>query len=350
MKTLLNRTFDTVKRLLLSTPNTLIQFLIILVMGLLYIWIPQKPPIDWDLNTKGFWSNIPQTYLSNRNFVYPPWGLILMLPYYAIHAAGARVLSVLTIGWLTHAQKWPFSLFFAIILSPYFMLTMTKSSMDILVIVFPILMWEYAKGKRWESIARGISLSVLLLKPQGTILILVYLLWTERKEWKNILVQLGIVALFTVPISLIGSPPLLLQWLNNVIHPSSQNQYYWSVNNISLTAKFGLFISLGILFATVLIVFLLFKVGLISWKIEQTISSLLLFSMYLSPYTSQQSISSGLALIPSWPGFLVQWLCIGVGTLTFVSKSYFLLISFFVGFFSILLFSNSKHNTKMNLN
>jgi hypothetical protein len=346
MNKIIKRTFTLFRTIFLTPPDSLIQILIILLMSLFYIWMPQKLPIDWDLNTKGFWSNIPQTYMINRNFVYPPWGLILMLPYYLIHAVGARVLSAMLIGWLTHLRKWPLSYFFAIVLSPYFLLTMARSDMDILVIVFPVLLWEIAKGKRWESIARGISISILLLKPQCTLLLLIYLLWTNRKEWKKILVQLGIVAGLIVPINFVGSPPLLFQWLANILHPSPQNLSYWSINNISLTARFGILISTGILLLAILILALLLKGRVIAWKIDQTISSLLLGSMYLTPYTSQQSLSSGLAFIPSWPGFLLQWFCIGLGAVISVSYNNLNLFSFLIGFLSLGFYAiiNRKSN------
>ena len=338
MKPLISRTFVIFTNIFLTTPSTLKQYLIILVVSFLFIWMPQKPPIDWDLNTTGFWSNIPQTYSNNPNIVYPPWGLILLLPYYLIQAAGSRMLSVMTLGWLTHTRKWSLSIFFALVFSPFFFRTMAKSNMDILVIVFPILIWEYSKGKRWENIARGISLALLLLKPQCTILLVIFLLWTNRKEFKKVLVLLGIAALFIVPISLIGTPPLFFQWLNNIIHPSSQNQYFWSINNISLTAKYGFLIAFGILFVTALILLVSFKARIISWKIDQITFSLLLFSMYLSPYTSQQSFFSGLAFIPSWPGFFLQWLGIGLGIMIFRNYDNIPLLSLFIAFLSLLLF------------
>jgi hypothetical protein len=340
MKTALSRTYRLIIDILVTPPNTLIQFLIILVVSLLFILMPQKAPIDWVINTRGFWSNIPQTYVFNQNFVYPPWGLILLLPYYFIHAEGARVLSVLTIGWLTHFRKWPFSLFFAIVLSPYFLRTMAKSNMDILVIIFPILIWEWSKGKKVENIARGISLAMLLLKPQCTLILVTYLLWRNHKEWKKVMLQLGVGALIIVPISLYGSPLLFFQWLNNiVIHPSSQNQFYWSINNISLTAKFGFLIALGIIFLAILTYYLLLKSKIITWKKDHTTGTLLLFSMYLSPYTSQQSFSSGLAFIPSWVGFFIQYLSIGLGILLFRNYDNKPLYSFIVAFLSLLLFS-----------
>jgi hypothetical protein len=334
-----HKTFSLMKQIFTTTHYEWMQFTLILIVSLAFIWMPQGTPSDWDLNIIGFWSNIPQTYLNNQNFVYPPWGLILLLPYYLLHAVGARVFSVLIIGWLTYKREWPLSLFFAIVLSPYFMATMSKSNMDILVILLPILIWEYLTGKRWEIIFRGICLSIMLIKPQCTLFIIFYLIWKNRKEWKKVIVYLAIVALFVIPISFIGSPPLLIQWLNNITHPSPQNQYYWSINNISLTAKFNFGIALGILTLIILVLFLLIKAKVISWKNDQTIFSLLLFSMYLLPYTSQQSLSSGLAFIPSWPGLFIQWLGIGLGFVTFGFNKNIALWTFSVSLLSLLFYS-----------
>ncbi len=156
MKSTIIRSFELSKKIFLTRPTGWIQFGIVFAVALVFIWMPQREPIDWNLNLMGFWSNIPKTYIDNPNFVYPPWGLILLLPYYLIQAAGARILSVLTIGWLTYKREWPLLLFFAVVLSPYFLVTMAKSNMDILVIVFPVLLWEFSKGRRWEIIGRGI--------------------------------------------------------------------------------------------------------------------------------------------------------------------------------------------------
>ncbi len=349
MKSTLIRSIELTRNIFLTTPTRWIQFAIVSAVAMIFVWMPQRTPIDWDLNLTGFWSNIPQTYLENPNFVYPPWGLILLLPYYLIRAAGARVLSVITIGWLTHNRKWPLLLFFAIVLSPYFLVTMAKSNMDILVIVFPILLWEFSAGKRWEIYARGISFSMMLLKPQCTFFILIYLLWISRNEWRKILAELAIVSILVIPISYIGSPPLIVQWLNNLTNPSSQNQFYWSINNISLTAKLGFWIAFGILSIAALIAILLRRAKVISWGKDQTISSLLLFSMYLLPYTSQQSLSSGLAFIPSWPGFLIQWLGVGIGLGTSAFYDNISLWVFSISFLSLLLYSYLKHRKEMKL-
>jgi hypothetical protein len=267
--------------------------------------MPKMYPIDWDLNTIGFWSNFPNTYV-NPNFVYPPWGLILMAPYQLMQAEGARFFSVLVIGWLVHQQKWPLSKFFAVVLSPYFIVAMLKSNMDILVLVLPILLWRRVEGTRWQNIGWGLALSLLLLKPQGALFIWLYLFWISRKRYKEFFLPLIIVALVCIPISLIGSPPLIIQWLSNIMHPSPQNSYYWSINNVSLTYKFTLPGAFLILICASLILIPIFRYTKLEWTNNRTISALLFISMFSSPYTSQQSISSALAFVPSWAANVVQ--------------------------------------------
>jgi hypothetical protein len=334
-----------------TPPENRIQFIIIIIVGLLFIWMPQKPPIDWNLNTNGFWSNLPHTYQLNPNFVYPPWGLFLLVPYFLMSASGARILSVLIIGWLVQNRKWPMYYFFAIVLSPYFMVTMAKSNMDILVIVLPILIWEYSKGKKFEVIARGISISLLLLKPQCTVFILAYFLWSFRNHLKRFLLICSIPTLIIIPVSLVGSPPLIVQWFGNISHPSSQNQYYWSINNISLTARFGYWISLAVLAGSIILFYILYRLNWIEWKKTQIYSALLLLSMYSLPYTSQQSFSSGLAFIPSWPGFLFQWVVVGLGFVNHGHNNNIALLTFSVSLLSILLFSilQTRHEKKLGV-
>lgn len=300
-----------------GTPNYLLwQMGLVLLVAICFIAMPQLPPIDWVLNTQGFWADIPHTYLSNANFVYPPWGLILLLPYYAIGAAGSRVLSVLVVGWLAYSRRWSFYFFFLVILSPYFIVTMSKSNMDILVTLLPLLLWETAKGKRWEVPVRGFAIAMMLLKPQITALVILYLLWKSRLEWKKVLKSLGVTALFVVPISLVGSPMLIWQWLDNLRHPSEQNQFFWSINNVSLTTRFGVWIGLGLLALAIILVWWLWRKRLIAWSGDLTIASLLLASMFLLPYSSQQSFSSGLAFLPTGLGFGLQWLVVSFGLLS----------------------------------
>ncbi len=281
------------------------QFGVVLFLALLYIFIPQMSPVDWDLNTENFWAAGLNVY-ADTSVVYPPWGLILMVPYYLMRAEGARVFSVLVIGWLSYRRSWSLSKFLAIVLCPFFLVTMSKSNMDILVLVLPVLLWETVKGTRWQTVGRGLALSILLLKPQGAVLIWMYLLWTGRDDWRGLVKPLLIVALLVVPISMIGSPPLVLQWLNNLVNAAPQNEYWWSVNNISLSSYLS-----PLAAGMVLIVTFALLLGSMKWKGKHwskghTLASLLLVSMFLSPYTSQQSFSSALAFIPSWGSFFTQ--------------------------------------------
>ena len=112
------------------------QLGVILFLAFLYIFLPQKPPIDWDLYNENYWSAGLHAY-ADQSIGSPPWALILMLPYYLMRAEGARMFSVLVVGWLSYRRSWSLSIFLAIVLSPFFLVTMSKSNMDILVLVFP---------------------------------------------------------------------------------------------------------------------------------------------------------------------------------------------------------------------
>jgi hypothetical protein len=281
------------------------QFGVILFLALFYIFIPQKQPIDWDLYNENYWSAGLNAY-ADPTIVSPPWAFILMVPYYLMRAEGARVFSVLVIGWLSYHRSWSLSKFLAIILSPFFLVTMSKSNMDILVMVFPILLWEIVQGTRWQPAGRGLALSLLLLKPQGTLLIWLYLLWTSRDDWRGLVKPLMIVALLIIPISMIGSPPLILQWANNLINPDPQNAFYWSINNMSLSNYFSPITATMVLLISFSALYGVMKWNRKRWCKGHTVASLLLISMFLSPYASQQSFSSALAFIPSWASFFTQ--------------------------------------------
>lgn len=293
------------KKLFCSPITTRQQMGVIVFLAILSIFFPQATPIDWDLNTQNFWSAGLSTY-SDPSVVYPPWALILMVPYYLMRAEGARALSVLVIGWLCYQRRWSLSKFLAIVISPFFLVTMAKSNMDILVIVFPILLWEVVQGTRWQTAGRGLALSLLLLKPQGAILIFIYLLWNSKNDWRGLVKPMLMVALITIPISLIGSPPLILQWIDNLVHPDPQNAYYWSVNNLSFTNYFTPISGVMVVLASFATLYGVMRWRGKSWHRDHTLASLLLISMFLSPYTSQQSFSSGLAFIPSWASFFIQ--------------------------------------------
>lgn len=296
---------DSLKELFLTPVKNNKQKVIILVVGMIYIFMPQQFPTDWELNTVGFWSNITNTYI-HSNFVYPPWGLILMIPYQIMHAEGARFLSVLVIGWLVMQEKWSLSKFFAIVLSPYFVVTMSKSSIDILVFVFPLLLWKWVDNTKWQIVGWGFALSILLLKPQGGLLVCLYLLWVSRKRYKELIYPLIIVVLVVIPVSLIGSPPLSIQWLVNITHPSNQNQYYWSNNNVSLMDKYTFIGAVFILILLIMVVLILKQLKKLEWANNHTLAALLFGSIFLSPYASQQSVSSAMAFIPSWNAVFIQ--------------------------------------------
>lgn len=292
--------------LLFTTPiESRQQIGVILFLAILYIFLPQYPPIDWDLYNNNFWSAGFHAYI-DPTIISPPWAFILMVPYYLIRAEGARMFSVLVIGWLSYRRRWSLSKFLAISLSPFFLVTLSKSNMDILVMVFPILLWESVEGTRWQVAGRGLALSFLLLKPQGTLLIWIYLFWRSRNEWRDLVKPLLIVALIIIPISGIGSPPLLLQWVNNLVNPAPQNVFYWSINNLSFSTYFSPLISLLVLLVSFFTLWGIMKWKRRRWYRGHTIASLLLASMFLSPYASQQSFSSALAFIPSWASFFTQ--------------------------------------------
>lgn len=302
---------------LFTTPiSSARQWGVILFLAFLYIFIPQMQPVDWQLNTENFWSAGLNVY-ADPSKVYPPWGLILMVPYYLMRAEGARVLSVLVIGWSSYRHNWSLSKFLAIVLSPFFLVTMSKSNMDILALVMPIVLWETVQGTKWQAVGRGVALSILLLKPQGAVLIWLYLLWSCREDWRGLVKPLVIVALVVIPISLLGSPPLFLQWINNLVNATPQNEYWWSVNNISLSSFLSPMAAIAILFTSFTTLFGFMKWKRRRWSKGHTIASLLLVSMFLSPYTSQQSFSSALAFIPSWASFFTQSVVLIVSFLFF---------------------------------
>jgi hypothetical protein len=221
---------------------------------------------------------------------------------------------------------------------------MSKSNMDILALVLPIVLWETVQGTRWQTVGRGLALSILLLKPQGAVLIWLYLLWTRRDDWRGLVKPLLIVALLVIPISVIGSPPLFLGWINNLVNTTPQNEYWWSVNNISLsrdltplTAVTVLLVSFGTLFG-------LMKWMRKRWSRGHTLASLLLASMFLSPYTSQQSFSSALAFIPSWASFFTQSIVLIVSFRFFNYWDLIPLLILLVGLLSLYFYQPAEEN------
>lgn len=279
---------------------------VILLVACLFIFLPQFPPIDWDLITGDFWPEGLNAYDNPGQVVYPPWGLIILVPYYLAGAEGSRVLSVLVIAWMSSRRNWSLSKFLALALSPFFLVTLSKSNLDILVYVFPILLWESAEDTRWQSVGRGLALSILLVKPQGAVFLWPYLLWSARKDWQGLIKPLLITAVLVIPISLYGSPPLVVKWLHNINNPNPLYEYWWSLNNLSLSTYYSPIAAILILLSAFLGLAGILKWRGKPWSKGHTLSSMLIVSMLLSPYTSQQSFSSALAFVPSWGSFFVQ--------------------------------------------
>jgi hypothetical protein len=102
-----------------------------------------------------------------------------------------------------------------------------------------------------------------------------------------------------MPISLIGSPPLAIQWLENIANPDPNNVSWW-INNISLHEFVPYWGSILILLICAGILWGIFRWRQKRWTRDHTYASLFLGSMFLSPYASQQSFSSPMAFVPSW--------------------------------------------------
>ena len=309
-------TFLLMKKLFLSPINQTQQKFLILMVAFLFIFMPfQQTLNDWELNTVGLWDDMLHTY-ENPDRVYPPWGLVLLIPFFLMQIAGVRFLSTLTISWLVSRRDWQLYMFFAVVLSPYYLFTMYLVNMDILVLVFPILLWEYAENKKWQWVGRGSALSILLLKPQVAVLIWIYLIWQNRNQWKSLILPLVMVAFITLPISIIGSPPLIFQWLDNSANPSPQNIFCWEINNVSLSNFYNPLTAVVIMTMLAIGVFMFYRKRKFSWNQNTITATLMMTSMLLSPYASQQSVSSSLAFIPTIGLTVVQYFFVLLGALT----------------------------------
>lgn len=278
---------------------------IVIVIALAVIVAPQVDPTDWELNTKYLVDGFD--IYDNPDYVYPPWSLIFFIPYRLMTATGARILAVLVVAWFAHQQGWTFGRFLAIILSPLFVFTMLFSNIDLLVFTFAIVLWETSRNWKMPWLWRGLCLAILVLKPQGSFLLLPYLLWRERNAISNLLKASATGALLTVPISFFGSPPLLFRWIENITSPSTLNTDFWEANNISVTAILGIYWSSLIIAVTFLCLYFLMRQFDKKWTHNHMIAALLLASMLLSPYTGTQSVIAALAFVPSWIATISQY-------------------------------------------
>lgn len=278
---------------------------IVIVIAIAVIFVPPGPT-DWELNTNPLSQGL-QIYESH-NFVYPPWSLILFWPYRWMTAAGARVAIVLVIAFLHAYRGWSIGRFLAVILSPFFIFSMYFSNLDALVLTLPIVLWEIAAKWRGRWFVWGLCLAVLMLKPQGALLVMPYLFWQQRHQWQQILASFLVAGLIILPISFVGSPPLLFQWLENISNPSEANLAYWSANNISLTADVGFLLAIPILLLAFGGLYLLMRRFAKEWTHNHSYTLLILLSLLLSPYSSNQSLIAAMAFAPSMIATILHYL------------------------------------------
>lgn len=308
-------------RLLLTTPiHSPRHWGIILVVALTFIFLKPAEYSDWELNTRPLRDGLAA--YQHKSAVYPPWDLILLWPYYFLTELGSRVASVLVVGWLAARCQWSLLRFFAIVLAPPFVWTMRLYNLDVLVLLLPVLLWVTAEGSPRQSLGRSLALLLLLVKPQGGYLLLAYLLWVHRRSWRAMIPLVALMLLVTIPISLVGSPPLFLQWIDNLRHPSALNQMWWKDNNISLTADYGLGIACFVTAGAFVAVYAAKRQRARGWTHNHTYATLLMVSMLLSPYTSNQSAVAALAFVPSSPAFILQHMVYLGGAITGANLPY----------------------------
>jgi hypothetical protein len=282
------------------------QWIIIAAVGVLFVLMPQLPNNDWQRNA----SQIPLGLgiYSDPAYVYPPWALLLMFPNYLLGAAGARVASVLIVGLLAQVKGWSLGQFLGIALAPLFLWTMVLSSADVLILVGAILLWDW--NIRWQALPRGLALALLLLKPQVTFLLVLYWLWMLRHQPRALLGTLAVGVVITLPISLLGTPSLLLQWVANLTNPVGVNLDHWVYNNLSLTYRYGLPFALIVVIITFGALYLWVRQRGKAWTHTAGTGTALTAAMLIAPYASNQSAIVPIALHPSWRVTLLQYVLV----------------------------------------
>lgn len=292
-------------RQIFSQPITDIRSLLLLALLLLVVVLmPEIPPGDWNLNAKPLTTGL-QLY-ENPNYVFPPWVLLLFWPYYFANVIGTRIAFVLSAAFLAYRRSWSVGRFMLIVLCPIFLYSVAFNNVDLLVLALPLVLWDFVREKQWAWIAWGILFAVMLLKPQGALIAIPYLLWQERQRWPELVRAISLTSLIILPISLVGSPPLLLQWLDNIRFPSAQNQLYWGENNLSLNTKFGFSIALALITLGIVSLYSLMRWRGKTWAKHHTWGTLIFVSMFLAPYASSQSMIAPFAFVPSWQAYLLQ--------------------------------------------
>ena len=284
------------------------------LIGVLIYFAPQVNPNDWEINTSQLFNGL--SIYTNGEFLYPPWSLLLLWPYRLIQSYGARLFALIVTAWLASSRGWSLGRLLSIVFNALFFYAIMFSNLDMLVLTFPVLLWE--QSSKWKSpwFFWGVSVSLMLLKPQGMIFLLPYLIYQRRQQKRTLLYAFLLASLLIVPISLVGSPPLFIQWLRNIFAPTSANQYHFGTNNISLVSRVGWIWGPLIVAAVFYGVYALVKLKERKWTSNHMYASLLLASMLISPYTSSQSAIAGLVFVPSWWATILQYavLALVIGT------------------------------------
>jgi hypothetical protein len=285
---------------------------LVLVVALAVIFVPSVEPSDWELNTTPLFQGM-DLYQSG-DFVYPPWSLLLLWPYRLMTAVGARIAAVLVLAALCSSRNWSIGRFLSVVINPFFIFSMLYSNLDLLVFGGAILLWEKAADSKWRGLLWGLALSLLLLKPQGALFVMPYLFWQQRHHWRSIALALFIAGLVTIPISVLGSPALLFQWIDNIRNPSQMNLDMWAANNISLSHDVGLLWAALILGASFGGMYVLMRSLGKEWTVNHNYLVLIMTSLLISPYASNQSVVAAMAFAPSVMASLLQYAMTFVGT------------------------------------
>jgi hypothetical protein len=70
-----------------------------------YLFMPQLPLNDWFRNASDIANGL--SLYQNPSYVYPPWALVLLYPYYITGEAFSHALSILLVGIYGHFHRWP---------------------------------------------------------------------------------------------------------------------------------------------------------------------------------------------------------------------------------------------------
>ena len=181
------------------------QWGIAVMVSVSLAFAPQVTPSDWLLNTGSLSAGLG--LYQNPSYVYPPWALILLWPYRLMTARGSLIAAGLVVAWLCSSRGWSLLRMISVIINPYFIFAMMFSNIDILVMILPLLLWETVTQSRWQGPVWGLAIAMLMLKPQGGLLIVPYMVWVSRRESGSLLVAGVTAGLIVLPISLLGFAP-----------------------------------------------------------------------------------------------------------------------------------------------